>query len=216
MFEKENPFISRMTDNMNVAIEGRYSPTPCAPEIKSMIEDFFIQSMESINLNESNVCWHIVKITEIVRHLAGNTRNYSKLSTEDITFLKKIFYELEVLRSEVLTCSLLQSSNSDLSLKIICINEIICKNMVGMRDSKEKHNNYRDGMIFQNYEDLWKIIHRVNTEWNELCKKGFSLTLFYNYWISFKHDRATGVEKSESEKLMSFMAVLDGKNISEN
>ena len=213
MFGKKfNPFISRMTDNMNVAIEGRYSKTPCAAEIKSMIEDFFIKSMGAkVKWGGAAVCWHIEKITEIVRYLAENTRNYEKLSTEDVASLKKIFDELDALHAEALEHNSQSRYKDGLSIKISCISEIVCKNMVGMHDSEEKHDNYRDGMIFQSYEDLWKIIHRVNNEWDELCSRGFSLRVFYDYWESFKYERDAGMEKTEEEKLASFMAVLDGK-----
>lgn len=209
---KDNPFISRMTDYMNVAIEGRYSPTPCAEEIRPMIEAFFKKSMKAkVKWDGSSVCWYIENITEIVKYLAKNTRNYEKLSAEDVASLKKIFDELDALHVESLECNSQSRYKDNLGSKISCISEIVCKNMVGMHDSEEKHDNYRDGMIFQSYEDLWKIIHRVNIEWNELCDRGFSLRVFYDYWESFKYDRAAGLEKTEEEKLATFMAVLDGK-----
>lgn len=214
---KNNSYISRMTNYMNEAIEGRYLPTPCAEEIRPMIETFFKKSMKAkVKWDGSSVCWHIESITEIVKHLAENTRNYEKLSTEDVTSLKKIFDELDALHSEALELNSQSRDRADranLSSKISCISEIVCKNVVGMHDSEEQHDNYHDGMIFQSYEDLWKVVHRVNIEWDELCRRGFSLRVFYDYWEYFKYARSKGCEKSEEEKLEDFMAILDGKKM---
>lgn len=196
---------------MSDALEGKYYPAkPCADEIRPMIEAFFEKSMNAkVDWDGgASVCSHIERITEIVYYLSKNTRNYEKLSNEDVASLKKIFEELDALHAEALK----NNSQSDwLRSKISCISEMLCKNMVGMYDSVEEHENYRDGMIFQNYEDLWKVIHRVNTEWDELCSRGFSLRVFYDYWESFEYDQSLGLEKTEEEKLKTFMALLDGK-----
>lgn len=212
MFGKDNPFISRMMSNMYDAIEGKYSKTPCAEEIVPMIKDFFKKSTDAkIQWNGAGVCWHIERITEAASYLAQNTRNYENLSNEDVASLKKLFIEFNTLHAEALKLNSQSKYKDYLSQKISCISEMICKNMVGMHDSAEKHDNYRDGMIFQSYENLWKVIHRVNTEWDELCSRGFSLRVFYDYWESFKYDRAANQEKTEEEKLETFMALLDGK-----
>ena len=210
--KKDNPFIYRMTGYMNDALRGSYRDVPCAEEIRPMIEAFFKKSMKAkVKWDGAGVCWHIENITEIVKYLAMNTRNYEKLSAEDVASLKKIFEELDKLHAEAIQHNSQSRHKDDLSKKISCISEMVCKNMVGMHDSQEKHEDYRDGMIFQSYEDLWKVIHRVNAEWNELCNRGFSLRVFYDYWESFKYDRRVGQHKTEEEKLETFMAVLDGK-----
>lgn len=157
------------------------------------------------------MCWHIERIVEMLPHLAKNTRNYEKLNDEDVASLKKIFDELDALHAEAISRNSQSKYKDDLSHKTQCISEILCKNMVGMYDTEEDHHNWRDGMIFQNYEDLWKIIHRINTEWEELCDRGFSLFVFYDYWHSFQYDRENGVEMSEEKKFETFMALLDGK-----
>ena len=214
MFKRKiNVCISRMASYMDVAIGGEYSQTPCAEEIKPIIKAFFKKAMNAkVDWDETEAGLNIERITEIVMELAMNTRNYEELRVEDVISLKKIFDELDVLYTEAIEVSF-QSKYDEYNFcrKIDCIKEIVCKNNCGMHDSKEKHENYRDGMIFQSYENLWKVIHRVNTEWNELCGRGFSLRVFYDYWESFKYDRTCGLEKSEEEKFTSFMAVLDGK-----
>lgn len=209
---KDNPFISRMTGYMNDALGGSYRHVPCAEEIVPMIETFFKKSMNAnVNWDGAGVCWHIENITEIVKYLAMNTRNYEKLSNEDVASLGKIFEELNALHAEVLNHNSQPKNKDYLKSKISCISEMVCKNMVSMHDSEDEHEQYRDGMIFQSYEDLWKIIHRVNTEWDELNSRGFSLRVFYDYWETFKYDRSVGQEKTEEEKLKTFMALLDGK-----
>ena len=205
---KNNPFISRMSLNMKKALEGGYRHVPCAEELIPMLEDFFAKSTNAkVEWNVDNsVCWHIEQLTEIMMYIAMNTRNYEKLSDEDVTALRKIFEELNSLYTEALELNLQSTCKNDFSSKINCIDEIIRKNMVGMNDSEVANDNYRDGMIFQNYEDLWKVIHRVNTEWEQLCNRGFSLTVFHDYCESITYEI-----KTEEEKLENFMALLDGK-----
>lgn len=216
MFRKKdesfNPFISRMTDYMNKAIEGRYAKGPCAEEIVPMIKALYEKSVNAkVKWDGAGVCWHIERIVEMLPYLAENTRNYEKLSDEDVASIKKIFDELDALHAEAISRNSQSRYKDDLSHKTSCISEILCKNMVDMHDSEEDHHNWRDGMIFQNYEDLWKIIHRINTEWEELCSRGFSLNVFYDYWKSFQYDRADGKEMSEERKFKTFIALLDGK-----
>jgi len=210
--KKSNPFLSRMTNYMNDALNSvDYSHGKCASEIVPMVKAFFEKSMSAkINWDGSCVCHNIEDISEIAKFLAMNTRNYQKLSNEDVASLKKLFEELNTLHNEALKHKFQIPSKDtyDFESKITCISEIICKNMVYMHELKE---NYRDGMIFQSYENLWKVIHRVNTEWNELCDRGFSLKVFYDYRDSFRYDRMMECEKTEEEKFKSFMGILDGK-----
>lgn len=212
--KKDNPFISRMTCYMNNAMASNYYHVSCAEEIKPMLKAFFKKSMSAkVNWEDGgSVCSQIEKITEAVQHIAENTRNYERMSDEEVTVFQKIFEEFDALHAEVLNLySQSQYKNSIMYDKINCICEIACKNHVGTQDSKVMHEHWRNGMIFQNYENLWKVIHRVNTEWDELCSRGFSLKVFYDFWDVFKYDRNHGEEISEEEKIKTFMALLDGK-----
>lgn len=210
---KDNPFISRMTEYMNRAMECSYYHVSCAEEIKPMLKAFFKKAMSAkVNWEDGgDVCWLINNITEAAQHLAVNTRNYEKMSNKDVTVFQKIFEELNALYDEILKLNPQSRYKNYLSDKISCISEIACKNYVGMHDSKEEHEHWRDRMIFQDYESLWKVIHRVNTEWDELCSRGFSRRVFYYFWDVFKYDRHRGEEMSEEEKIKTFMALLDGK-----
>lgn len=133
------------------------------------------------------------------------------MSEEEVKVFQKIFEEFDALNAEALKLNSQSQYKNYLSYKISCISEIVCKNHVGMHDSEEQHEHWRDGMIFQNYENLWKVIHRVNTEWDELWGRGFSLRVFCDFWKAFKDDRSRGEELSEEEKIKTFMALLDGK-----
>ncbi len=210
MFEK-NPFIIRMKIAKEEALNGGYRKVPCAREIRPMVIHFFNKCIRTkIKWNGENICWHIEHITDIAKYLAMNTRNYEKLTPEELTAMRKIFLEIKSLYGEAFTC-VSHSEGEEFRRKVICISEIVRKNMTGMHDTEEDHGAYRDGMIFQSYENLWKIIHRVNTEWEELTSRGFSLNVFNDYWETFQYDRETGQEKTEEEKFDTFMKLLDGK-----
>lgn len=210
--KKDNPFILRMTRYMNSAMESSSYHVSCAEEIKPMIKDFFKKSMSAkINWEDVGIeCSNIEGITKAVQFLAENTRNYERMSEEDFKVFQKIFEEFDVLHDEALKLNS-QSEYKDFYYKISCIQEILCKNQIFTHDSEEQHEYWRDGMIFQNYENLWKVIHRVNTEWNELCSRGFSIKVFLDFLSAFSYDRMRGKEMSEEEKFKTFMALLDGK-----
>ncbi|MBQ9280086.1 MAG: hypothetical protein IJ215_03470 [Clostridia bacterium] len=215
---RENLFVSRMESCLEETIGKGYLGKPCAKRIKPLIQDFYEKCVHYVEMwFGTDVCWHFEGIFDITKYLAANTRDYQKLSDADFESLKKIFSELDSLLEETDNTAWACRTNLncdrmiDFRYKISCLSEMICKNMAGMHDSEEDHQHYRDGMIFQNYENLWKVIHRVNTDWLELCHRGFSLKLFYSFWDSFQYDRQNGTEKLEDEKFQMFMDVLDGK-----
>lgn len=209
---ENNMFISRMNSYMSDAMKFGYKGISCAEEIKPMLTAFFEKSINAeIEWDESNeVCWFVEQIAETAKFLAQNTRGYERLSDEDVDSLTKLFEELDKLHAETLELNSNFMFKEEFSRKIICINEILCKNMIGMYDY-DNFGNYRDGMIFQSYDSLWKIIHRINTEWLDLVSRGFSIKVFYDYWSSFEYDRSLKQEETEEEKLKTFMGILDGK-----
>ena len=196
--EKNNVFIYRMKENMKEAMKFGFKDHSCAEEIKPMIESFYNQSINvDIKWDGANVCWNIEKTMEIMKYIAHNTRNTRKLSAEEVETFKKIFDELNVLQAETLELASLSKKENTLYDKMDCICEIACKNSVVS--------------IFRKYEYLWQIIHRVNTEWDDLCSRGFSLKVFYDFWDAFIYDISCGQRKTEEENLENFMALLDGK-----
>lgn len=211
--KKYNPFFARMEDEVDNVIKGKYFRSPCNLELIPMIQELYIKIITTeIDWNGSFPCWHLENLLKIANYVAKNTRNYERLSSEDSDSIQKIFGELDTLYDEALTVNS-QEKSSELSDKITCITEVICKNMVGMHDTEEEHDeNWRDGMIFRSYENLWKVVHRINTEWDELRLRGFSLhSVFYPFRDAFTYSREIDAEMSEKEKFQTFMDILDGK-----
>ena len=206
----DNVFVSRMVANMVEALEGRYSRKPCAKEIRMELEKFCKSVIAlPIEWDGNEVCWSLERLVECAKHLSENVPNFATYSKEDVTAINKIFDELIFIRQELMQ---VYDSGKDaehkIGAKINCISEILAKNAVGARyieDAENKPENWRDGMIFQSYESLWTVIHRVNHEWAELCMRRFSLNVFYDFWSVFKLERTLNKEKTE-ERLRS-----DGK-----
>lgn len=211
----DNVFVSRMVANMVEALEGRYSRKPCAKEIRMELEEFCKSVIAlPIKWDGNEICWSLERLVECAKHLSENVPNFATYSKEDVTAINKIFDELIFIRQELMQ---VYDSGKDaeykIGAKISCISEILVKNAVGARyveDAENKLENWRDGMIFQSYESLWAVIHRVNREWVELRARKFSLNVFYDYWSVFKLERTLKKEKTEEEKLAEFMAILDG------
>lgn len=211
----DNVFVSRMIANMVEALEGRYSRKPCAKEIRMELEKFCKSVIAlPIEWDGNEVCWSLERLVECAKFLSKNVPNFATYSKEDVTAINKIFDELVFIRQE-----LMQVYESEeeveykIGAKISCISEILVKNAVGARYVENPENtseNWRDGMIFQSYESLWAVIHRVNREWVELSARKFSLNVFYDFWSVFKLERTLKQEKTEEEKLAEFMAILDG------
>ena len=211
----DNVFVSRMLANMVEALEGRYSRKPCAKEIQMKLEEFCKSVIAlPIEWDGNEVCWSLERLVECAKYLSENVPNFATYSKEEVTAINKIFDELVFIRQELMQVyDSGENAEHKIGAKINCISEILAKNAVGVRyveDAENKPENWRDGMIFQSYESLWTVIHRVNHEWAELCMRKFSLNVFYDFWSVFKLERTLNKEKTEEEKLMEFMAILDG------
>ncbi len=206
--KKENHFISRITDYMN---RTNYHVS-CAKQTEPMFNAFFKKTMSAkANWKDGNGrSWDGI-IETAVRYLAMNTRNYERMSEEEVKVFQKIFREFDALHVEALNLNSQSQNKGELMNKLICISEIIRINRIGMHDLDEQHEYWRDGMIFQNYENLWKVIHRVNTEWDELCSRGFPLKICQYFYDVCEYARSCGEEMQEEDKIKTFMALLDGK-----
>lgn len=205
---KENHFISRKTDYMN---RTNYHVS-CAKQTELMFNDFFKKLMSAkANWKDKNGRTWDITIENAVRYLAMNTRNYEKMSEEEVKAFQKIFEEFDSLHDEALNLSSQSQNKEYLMNKLICISEIIRINSIGMHDSEEQHEHWRDGMIFQNYKNLWKVIHRVNTEWGDFCSRGFPLKICQYFYDVCEYARSCGEEMQEEDKIKVFMALFDGK-----
>ncbi len=206
--KKENHFISRITDYMN---RTNYHVS-CAKQTEPMFNAFFKKTMSAkTNWKDRNGRSWDGTIETAVRYLAMNTRNYERMSEEEVKVFQKIFEEFDLLHAEALKLNSQSQNKGYLMNKLICISEIIRINRIGMHDLDEQHEHWRDGMIFQNYENLWKVIHRVNTEWDELCSRGFPLKICQYFYDVCEYAKSCGEEMQEEDKIKTFMALLDGK-----
>mgnify|MGYP007069948608 CR=1 FL=1 len=213
---KDNLFINRMEGYMNLALFGNGIYKPCASEIRSIVIDFFKSTMRiDIDWDNGGIRWQIERVSEIVKYIAQNTRDYYKMASNEVEVVRELVKEIYLLRDEALRIDAMndlhKESNSDIDFghKIACIGEIIRKNMTGMHD-EAKSKDYKDGMIFQNLENLLKLVHRLNTEWDDLCNRGFSLNVINDFIQAVEYDRKRGHELDEEEKYDIFNNILDG------
>lgn len=170
--------------------------TKCPEEIVPMLEDLMKKAINDIKGKESVVDEHIESFLEIVDSFVRSVRNYEKFSNKEILSFQKIFDELEALFAEII--DLQSHETTAFSDKIRCIWKISRWNQVYM--------------TFQDYEDLWQVIHRLNTEWKDLCDRGFRpyiVNVFLDY-VSYA-ERNGFKQLSEEEKLETFMKLLDGQ-----
>ncbi len=199
--KNNNFFISRMTGHIKYAMDNE----PYAEEIKPMLKAFLEKCMSAeANWEDDDiVCVHVQNITLVAHNLADNTRTYEKISDEDVQVFQKIFYELNELLEEAL--NLTSQHKGYLIEKIMCIDRIAYNNHANIYSSRRQNESWRESMVFKNYENLWKMIHRVNTKWDELCSRGFSIRVVNDFYNSLNK------EMSEEEKINTFMLLLDGK-----
>lgn len=208
----DNVFVSRMIANKMEALNGRYDRTPCAGVIRARLESFCDETISSpIKWDGNEVCWSMERLVECARALAENVPNFVTYSEEDAAAINKIFDELDYVREELLQVYKSgKEADYKIGAKLSCISEILVKNAVGAHYDENEPQAYRNGMIFQRYEDLWAVVHRVNREWVDLCARGFSLNVFYDFRSTFDLERRLKREKTEEAKLADFMAILDG------
>lgn len=191
---------------------GESFKAPCNEGFIPLFQEFRKKILETqIDIDSFQLRGNINQFLLIPVLLAKNTRNYEDFSSEDLLSLRKIFEELYSLYDEIIL-ERTDESHIKFGEKIMAIYELVRTNAVHMTDRREKHvENWRDGMLFQIYENLWKVIHRLNTEWDELCLRGFSLeAVFYPFAESVRYSREIHEEMSEEDKFQSFMDILDG------
>ena len=175
----------------------------CAKEIQPMLKAFFDKALSSVDWGTGHNAqyYRIEDIVEAVCNLAKNTCPNERMSEKDVKSFKKLLEEFYILLDEIL-----ENCDYNNLYKFECLQQIVCN---GMHDSEEEHENWRDGMIFQDLENLWKIVHRVNTQWNDLYSRGFSLSVFNSFWNDFNDSIRNGEKLSEEEKFNAFMELMD-------
>ena len=200
--------LGEIESNRHKALTGGNLCTKCSPEVVPLVNIFFDNCIEKCR-GSHNYFYrkNVLDITRIMIELASHTCYYEFTSEISFDFFKKIIGELTSLLDEATSP---KSSHPKTEKKIDCILDVVIKNYICM-PYPVKPENPKAGMLFRTYEALWKVIHRINTEWDELVSRGFSKRIFSYYFKSFDYNRFLGKEKSEGEKLQLFIDILDGK-----
>lgn len=199
--------MSKYNDFFEMAVTGKGNGkiNPPASEIIPLIEA----------LRKKVVCYDRTNtgdfdgIVQCCLNIAASTRNYEDLKESDFISLKKIFSELDAMCEEAKTN--LSNKKDEFAKKAKLISQLLFYNCEGMHDSPVNHSNWKDGMIFQSYENLWKVIHRLNSEWEELSGRGLTDEQIEAFSKAFHYSRSNYTEPSENSKLRLFMDMLDGK-----
>lgn len=153
--------------------------------------------------------YHLVDLLDIARHAAKTLELKKNLSSEDSNSIQKFFKELDSLYDEALSVKS-KEQIMNFSQKISCIKRIFKENTLTICDTAA--GRLITDKVFRNYENLWELMHRINTEWEELCFRGFSVKLIYDSFRDFIiYTKYTHAEMSEEEKYRTFMDILDGK-----
>lgn len=212
MNEIQEEIVEQLSRELITIKSGKSLKAPCNEGFIPLFQEFRKKILETpINIDSFQLRTNIDYFLLIPVLLAKNTRNYEDFSSEDLLSLQKIFGELYSLYDEILL-ERTEENQIKFREKIIAIYELVRTNAVHMTDRREKHaKNWRDGMIFQSYENLWKVMKRLNREWDELCLRGFSTEeVLYPFEESFVYSREIHEEMSEEDKLQTFMDILDG------
>jgi len=217
-FKKSNssPHYHRICENHKKALEGYPYGRGLSESILPSITQIFNRlTLTKIDWNGSKTheASYFESISEITLHVSLNTQAGEIITGRELEAVESIFVDLNGLIDYVLVHKH-EQFNQDFSNKLQTLNEIACKNMVNMKRRDCENDAAKvniNGKIFRTYENLYKVLHRINIEWYELIARGFSRNIWYAYRDSFEYNlRIIGTEKSEKEKLNDFMGILDG------
>lgn len=137
-----------------------------------------------------------------LKGLAQNTENVS-LNGEEITSIKRICEELETIYNEIIDSN--DKSLKDLRDKIFCIGRVFYCNSSKIDLQSYSYESVRKYLIIKSYRSLLEITHKINTEWEDLCSRGFVIEVITDYFNSIPSDM------SEEQKIDNFMKMLDGE-----
>jgi hypothetical protein len=170
----------------------------CSKDIRTIVELFFDEICGityRTKVNNSKIDYVISKITETAYNLARSTVPGEKLDEQEKRFIKLTFIELKSLYVE--TINNINDNNSNYYInRIRCIREMLCKN-----------NGER---LFSEYKNLYKIINLVNSNYDELIKRGFPIKTYNNFIDVLSTNQADEVSKTDEEKMALFKGILNG------
>lgn len=214
----EEKIILQISKYEQDAINGMPYNEKCSKDIIPFISEAFKKIKENRYIFEGkDISRHVEKIAILIRNLACNTHKNEIMNNKDLKSISQIFFDVVyVLFDEVKTNAFASEEDKNILYdKINCISEIVYANMFGNRFQNHfqdviANDNIHDGKIFQNYENLLKVITYITKNFKSLTKRGFTLNVFRNFENSFRYDRRHKCEKTEEEKFNMFMGILNG------
>lgn len=196
-------------------LEGSPYQRGISESIASTYSNFFLK------LKNTNIDWrgfkthearYFEEILEFATHVTLNTREGEIIVGDELEYLKSIFKDIDKLVEYVTSH---KTYNKEFSDMLLCLREIACKNMIHIPNGKVTLENPINtfGKIFETYEYLYKVLHRVYKDWANLTSRGFSLQTFYCFHDSFEYNlHRTDFRQTADDKFNGFMGLLDGKN----
>lgn len=164
------------------------------------------------NGSKTHEARYFEEILEFATHVTLNTRGGEIIEGIELEYLKSIFQDIDELVKYVISH---KTYNKEFSDMLSCLNQIACKNMLHIPNGKVSPENPINtfGKIFETYEYLYKVLHRIYKDWADLTSRGFSLQTFYCFRDSFEYNlHRTDFRQTSDDKFNGFMGLLDGKN----
>lgn len=193
------------------SIIGRYPYVRCAKEIEPFIKKYYKkfrkQNFKKDSITNSKVDAELRDITDILYNLALNTIECTTLEDRELKALESIFNLIYKWFDDVTQKGIFHDRT-----KFRCIEKILEENRIRLNPYLERLNydEIKPKMLFEDYEDLYKVIKRIDEEWEDLLKRGFKISVFDDFETSTRHARFSN-KKSREEKFMLFMRLLDGE-----
>jgi hypothetical protein len=165
----------------------------CSSDIKVIIEIFFdnfYNAVDRARVSKEMLEPIINGVVDAAHNLSKNTVFGEKIGEKGKKFIKLTFNELITLFVEAINN--INRDNYYLN-KINCINKLLFKN-----------NHIR---LFNEYKNLYKVISLVNSNYDELVKRGFSIKTC-NDIIDCLYDNHD--ENTDAERIELFKGILNG------
>lgn len=200
-------------------IRGRTARGGGSKSIMPIVEPFFDtcrRVVQCIHEEDWQVMKNVTSIAEAGLYAGLNTFCNQDLSNKDYRFIKGIFAELEALLDEFLvnarplTVRIVdgklehvrpEGPYTNWEEKISMISRVLHDNQMEVRNPVGTTSNARCENVMWSYEELLQVVHRLNSEWDALCRSGLSSELYSAYLES----------KGYNPEASAFMGILEGK-----
>lgn len=192
------------------AIIGEYDyQSRCAKEIEPFIREYF-DNIRQFNfkiddITDNKVDDQLWRITDMVYYLSRNAIEGVSIEEREIEYIKKIF---DIFNDFVNKC-VNENIFQDIS-KLASISYILEENSI--REDRKVHEEKRNKVFFDDFEYLYNIIYRINTQWEDLVSRGFSRGVIKDFFDVMRREKfSKEIVRTEKEKYDIFMQILDGK-----